>query len=66
MEKLEIVQDARGNKVVLIPDIIFTNKKDIDWDEVEAYLKRYVGEKMYLYDLVDIKKEASNPSKTTK
>ena len=25
-----------------------------------------LGEKMYLYDLVDIKKEASNPFKTTK
>ena len=53
MEKLEIIQDEYGNNVVLIPDIIFVNKQNYT-----------LGEKMYLYDLVDIKKEASNPFKT--
>ena len=125
MRKLEIIQDEDGNKVVLIPDIIFVNKQNIDWNKVEIYLQQYVGEiaanktfrenhkkrhiadarngwyyyitrfalpiydneiktnmynfytgclvvnctskgKMYLYDLVDIKKEASNPLKTNK
>ena len=32
------------NTVVLIPDIIFKNKQDIDWQAVKDYLKRYVGE----------------------
>lgn len=156
MRKLEIIQDENGNKVVLIPDIIFVNKQNIDWNKVEIYLGKafpdeYTGSKytrktkggiakakanavqgiremieiainkafrenhkkrhivdakngwyyyitrfalpiydnelktdmynfytgclvvnctsrgrMYLYDLVDIKKEASNPLKTTK
>lgn len=35
MKKLEIIQDDYGNKVVVIPDIIFANKQNIDWDEVE-------------------------------
>ncbi|MDE5780651.1 MAG: hypothetical protein K2I03_04140 [Lachnospiraceae bacterium] len=146
MEKLEIITDEAGNKIVIIPDIIFVNKQNIEWEEVENYLVRYIGEiieiaessdiiyigkdfpdeyagskytrktkgarakakanavqgvrelveiasdktfrenhkekhnsdagngwyyctssgKMYLYDLVDIKKEASNPLKTNK
>ncbi len=38
-----IIKDADGNSVVLIKDIIFKGKKSIDWDEVENYLKKYVG-----------------------
>lgn len=91
MKELEIALDENGNKVVVLPDIIFSNKQNIDWNEVEKYLKRFVGEiveivetgdvvylgsclvvnctgkgKMYLYDLVDIKKEASNPLRTNR
>ncbi len=44
MSKLEIIQDEIGNQIVLIPDIIFTNKQNIDWNEVEEYLKQYIGE----------------------
>ncbi len=83
-----IVSDDTGKKVVLISDIIFMNKQNIDWHEVEVYLEQHIGEifkmaetkdinvssgrlvvnctsggKLYLYDLVDIKKEASNPLK---
>lgn len=115
MDKLDIVTDESGNKVVLLPEIIFSNKQNINWDDVEDYLGKYVGElieiaetrdiiyignkfpdeyggssytrktkgtrtvysaclvvnhaangKMYLYDVVGIKKEASNPLKTIK
>ena len=34
MEILVIVLDERGNKVVLIPDIIFVNQQNIDWKDV--------------------------------
>ncbi|MCI8967395.1 MAG: hypothetical protein HFH75_07410 [Lachnospiraceae bacterium] len=44
MKKIEIMQDAYGSKVVVIPDIIFANKQNIDWNEVELYLEQYVGE----------------------
>jgi hypothetical protein len=91
VDKIEIITDERGNKIVLIPDIIFVNKQNIEWKDVENYyttrfaLPLYDNEKktsdynvysgrlvinctssgkMYLYDLVDIKKEASNPLKT--
>lgn len=42
--KVNIIEDLDGNKIVFIHDIIFKNKKSIDWDDVEAYLKRFVGE----------------------
>ena len=54
MEKLEIIQDEYGNKVVRIPDILFVNKQNIDWSEVEAYLKRYVGEIVAMTESKDI------------
>ena len=44
METLEIALDENGNKVVVLPDIIFSNKQNIDWNEVEKYLERFVGE----------------------
>ena len=44
MRELKIIQDKDGNKVVLIPDIIFVNKQNIDWNKVEIYLQQYVGE----------------------
>lgn len=35
MEILEIALDENGSKVVVLPDIIFVGKQNIDWDEVE-------------------------------
>lgn len=54
MDKLEIVMDDVGNKVVLIPDIVFWNKQDIDWKAVEVYLERYVGEIVEITETKDI------------
>lgn len=53
MKKLEIIQDEDGSKVVVIPDILFANKQNIDWDEVEFYLKQYVGENAVVTDSGD-------------
>ena len=54
MERLETVLDEFGNKVVLIPEIIFMNKQNIDWEEVENYLERYVGELIEITESKDI------------
>lgn len=40
---ISVVKDADGNKIVVINDIIFKGKK-IAWDDVEKYLRKYVGE----------------------
>ncbi len=54
MDKLKIVFDETGNKVVLIPEVIFRNKRNIDWEEVEAYLEKYVGEIVEITESKDI------------
>ena len=33
-----------GNKIVVIHDIRFKGRQAIEWDDVEMYLKQYVGE----------------------
>ena len=39
-----VVQDIDGNNIVVINDIRFKGKRSIDWKEVRAYLKEYVGD----------------------
>ena len=41
--KVNVVEDLKGNKIVFIHDIRFKGRQAIDWDEVERYLKQYVG-----------------------
>lgn len=40
---MEIVTNEQGQSIVVIPDVIFTNKQNINWDDVEEYLEKYVG-----------------------
>lgn len=39
-----IIRDADGNKIVMINNIRFKGKRRIHWNDVEVYLKRYIGE----------------------
>ena len=39
-----IVKDLNGKNIVLINDIYFMGRQNIEWREVEQYLKQYVGE----------------------
>lgn len=43
LNNLFIARDAKGDKVVVIPQIIFKGKRSISWKEVEKYLIRYIG-----------------------
>ena len=49
---INIITDLKGNKIVLINDIIFKGKKTISWDDVKTYLESYVGE---FYEIADTK-----------
>ncbi len=42
-KELVISLDAKGRKVVVINEILFYGKKNLPWDKVEQYLKRYIG-----------------------
>ncbi len=42
MQNAIIVQDKDNHHIVIIPDIIFSNKQNINWGDVENYLKQYI------------------------
>ena len=41
---VSVIHDIDGNNIVVINDIRFKGKRSIDWKEVRAYLKEYVGD----------------------
>ena len=41
---VSVIKDAEGNSIVMVNDIRFKGKRNIVWDDVEEYLRRYVGE----------------------
>lgn len=43
-KKINVICDAEGKKVVLINDIRFKSRRSIDWNEIENYLKEYIGQ----------------------
>ena len=49
-----IIKDLEGNKTVVIHDIIFKGRQDIKWDDVEQYIKRYIGEIIEIAETGDI------------
>lgn len=42
--KVDIMCDTDGTEIVVIHDIRFKGKRNIDWNEVEEYLKFFVGD----------------------
>lgn len=49
---VNIITDLKGNKIVMINDIIFKGKRSVNWYDVKNYLETYVGE---FYEIVDAK-----------
>lgn len=41
---IQIITDLDGTKIVLINDIRFKSRRKLDWNEVEQYLKEYIGQ----------------------
>ncbi len=52
--KVNVVEDLDGNKIVIIHDIIFKGKRSVEWDDVEAYLKQFVGEEYIIAETEDL------------
>ncbi len=42
-EKIHIISDLDGKQIVVITDIRFKGKRNINWEEVEQYLREYIG-----------------------
>lgn len=54
MEKrnVSIIRDINEDKVVVIHDIRFKGKRNVSWEDVEKYLKCYIGE---FYEIAESK-----------
>ena len=52
--KINVIEDLDGKKTVFVHDILFKGKRSVNWDNVERYLRQYVGE---FYDDVRILSE---------
>lgn len=50
MREVEIIKDDMGRDIVKINNIIFRGKQHIDWNAVELYLKKYIGEVVTVSD----------------
>ena len=42
--KVNVIEDLDGKKTVFIHDILFKGKRAVKWDEVEKYLRQYLGD----------------------
>lgn len=51
---VNVITDLDGNKIVVINDIIFKGKRNVDWKDVEQYLRQYVGEFYVVADTKEI------------
>lgn len=41
---VDIIIDENNHKIVYINDVRFKSRRGIDWNEIEQYLKQYIGE----------------------
>lgn len=41
---INVITDLDGKKIVLINDVRFKSRRKLDWDQIEIYLKEYVGD----------------------
>ena len=51
---VSVIKDADGKNIVMINDICFKGKRNVNWDDVEEYLRQYVGEFYTIADTKDI------------
>ena len=49
-KKISVISYLDGKKIVVISDIRFKGKRNINWEEVEQYLKEYIGD---CYEVVE-------------
>ena len=47
---INTISDLEGRRIVVINDIRFKGKRNIDWEDVEQYLKEYIGD---CYEVVE-------------
>ena len=51
---VNVITELDGNKIVVINDIIFKGKRNVNWKDVEMYLRQYLGEFYRIADTEEI------------
>lgn len=51
---ISIIYDCDGNKIAMINDTQFKGRKNVDWNIVEEYLKKYIGVCVQIIDTEDL------------
>ena len=51
---VNVVKDLDGNKIVFIHDVRFKGKRSIEWEDIETYLKQFVGDSYVIEDTKDM------------
>ena len=51
---VSVIKDADGNNIVMINDIRFKGKRSVDWDDVKAYIKEFVGDDYTIAETSDV------------
>ena len=49
-----VITDIDGNRIVVINDLFFKGRRNVDWKIAEEYLKRYIGENGEIIETNDI------------
>ena len=52
-QRIHIIQDENNKSIVLINDIRFKSRRNIDWNEIEEYLKEYIGNTYEILETCD-------------
>ena len=43
-KNVNVITDLDGRKIVLINDVRFKSRRSFNWDDIEQYLKEYIGQ----------------------
>lgn len=52
--RVKVIRDSDNKTIVVIDDIMFTGRQQIDWEAVEEYLKQFVGEAFVMLETEDL------------
>lgn len=53
-KKMDIIKDSDGKSVVLIKDMRFKGRRNVDWNVVESCLKEYIGQYARIMETSDV------------
>lgn len=53
-KKVDIIKDTDGKRIVIINDLRFRARRNVDWNTVEDCLKEYIGDRAETAETSDV------------